>query len=160
MNCDLSIQDYLSYDPDTGIFMWVKPRKGIKANKVAGRKDRNGYITICFNYKHYLAHRLAWYFMLRTWPTRNVDHINGDKQDNRAENLRLSSVSENGANTSKQRRNTSGFKGVSYHKRDKRWRATLAGSHLGYFSTKELAAEAYNNAATKLYGEFARLNIL
>lgn len=155
----LDFKDYLDYNPETGVFTWIKPRKGIKKDKTAGRTDRNGYITICFNYSHHLAHRLAWFFVHGEWPDKAIDHINRDKKDNRIVNLRLATVPQNGANLVSTKGNST-FKGVSWHKRDKRWRAYLGTKHLGNFLTEELAAEAYNEAAFKMYGDFARLNEL
>ncbi len=91
-----------------------------------------------------------------------VDHINGDGLDNRRANVRLATSSQNGANKAAPRSNTSGFKGVSLYRRTGRGRAyiTVLGveTHLGYFATAEDAAFAYDAAAQRLFGEFARLN--
>jgi len=152
--------DYLSYDPDTGIFTWVKPRKGVKKSKIAGRKDQNGYITICFNGTHHLAHRLAWFYTYGVFPDSNIDHKNKDRSDNRIENLRLATVSQNGGNQKHQTGRSSKYKGVSWHKRDKVWRCNFKSRHVGTFLTEELAAEAYNERAKEFYGEFASLNEL
>lgn len=156
----LELKDYLSYDTESGKFTWIRPRKGIKKDKTAGRKDRNGYVTICFDGKPYLAHRLAWWFCNGRWPTLKIDHINKDKQDNRILNLREATTSQNSANSSPRLSCSSPFKGVSWHKRDKRWRAKILNRHLGNFLTEELAAEAYNDEAKRLFGEFAELNKL
>ena len=98
-----------------------------------------------------------------------VDHINGDKLDNRRENLRLATRGENEVNkrkrrTHKGRKPTSKYKGVTKIKdrRKKRWRAIITFQkriiHLGNFYTEKEAAEAYNEAAKKYYGDFAYLN--
>lgn len=94
-----------------------------------------------------------------------TDHIDGDKLNNRRSNLRLATHTENHQNRGKQDNNTSGYKGVFLHnpKLKKPWRAriTIPGNtnkHLGFFATPELAARAYNKAATEHHGEFARLN--
>lgn len=90
------------------------------------------------------------------------DHINGDTLDNRKSNLRCATNSENLCNRRLQSNNTSGFRGVGWVKKDKRWRARLKvdGQEivLGYFKTAEEAAKAYDEGARKVYGEFARLN--
>lgn len=90
------------------------------------------------------------------------DHINGDKLDNRRENLRLCTNAENMRNRGKTARNTSGFKGVSWHKQRKKWRAQIKvfykEKYLGLFENKKDAARAYNEAATTAFGKFAVLN--
>lgn len=92
----------------------------------------------------------------------HVDHINGDPLDNRRTNLRLASPSENLRNRGKNSNNKSGFKGVCCFKPTGRWCAKIevCGKihHLGYFTTAEEAALAYDRAARELHGEFARLN--
>lgn len=90
-----------------------------------------------------------------------VDHINGDPTDNRRENLRLATTSQNRANIGKPGHNTSGVKGVSFYKRTGRFRAFLQSGgkhfHLGYFDTLSEAQEAYNRAAGQYFGEFANI---
>ena len=87
-----------------------------------------------------------------------VDHINGNVLDNRRSNLRICTKHQNTMN--KIVTNTSGYKGVSWHKRDKKWQAQIkinyVNIHLGLFSTPELAHKAYCEAAIKYHGEFAR----
>jgi hypothetical protein len=89
-----------------------------------------------------------------------VDHVNGDGLDNRRSNLRLATRSENQHNRRVQNNNTSGFKGVSWHKRDLKWyaRIGLDGRRklLGFFDTPEAAYAAYVEASTRLHGDFAR----
>lgn len=89
-----------------------------------------------------------------------VDHENGDTLDNRRGNIRLATATQNGRNKVVQRNNSSGFKGVS--RVGERWHAYVCvgrkQTHLGIFDTREAAAVAYNVAAARLFGEFARLN--
>lgn len=96
---------------------------------------------------------------LTGWPY--VDHRNGLGLDNRRENLRPATPSENTINQAAPRTNTSGYKGVNLF-RNGRWRATIGHQrkqiHLGYFDTAEEAAHAYDAAALELYGQFARPN--
>ena len=91
-----------------------------------------------------------------------TDHINGDRLDNRRENLRVCTKAENSRNRGVEKTNTSGFKGVNWHKRDRVWQARLnyLGKFiwLGSYKTKEEAALAYNRGAIELHGEFACLN--
>jgi len=92
----------------------------------------------------------------------DVDHINGNGLDNRRENLRVCTHAENQRNRRKNKDNTSGFKGVFWHKNRKRYQAQIkiCGKkiHLGYFLDPAEAAHAYDEAAKKYFGEFARLN--
>jgi hypothetical protein len=91
-----------------------------------------------------------------------VDHVDGNGLNNQKVNLRLCTHQENMQNRKTQKNNKSGLKGVSWHKNEEKWRAVIKAEgkykHLGYFPTKELAALAYNEAAVKYFGEFARTN--
>lgn len=93
-----------------------------------------------------------------------TDHINGDKLDNRKSNLRMATSAENQHNVQKRKDNISGFKGVSFSRRNGKWRATIAVNgvrhSLGLFSSPEDAAKSYNSSAIKYHGEFARLNVV
>lgn len=105
-----------------------------------------------------LLHR----FLVDASPGEEVDHINGDRMDNRAENLRVCSHQENSQNTRIPSHNTSGFKGVCRSSNGKRWRAYIVmdgkQSHLGTFDTPEEAARRYDKSAVANFGRFARLN--
>jgi hypothetical protein len=91
-----------------------------------------------------------------------TDHRNGNGLDNRRNNLRKSTVAENGHNRGKSKNNKSGYKGVSWCEPMKRWRARIMNERneflLGYFDTREEAAHAYDEKAKELHGAFARLN--
>lgn len=93
-----------------------------------------------------------------------VDHINLNRLDNRRCNLRLATIAENNRNIWRHRKNTTGYKGVSFRKNSARnpWEARISvdgkNVHIGNYPTKEQAALAYNEAAKKYYGDFARLN--
>ena len=94
---------------------------------------------------------------------REVDHINGNRLDNRRCNLRICDSVGNNRNCSMQKNNKSGYKGVRYYYKGK-WRAEIQifgrTIHLGCFADKKDAARAYNEAAKKYFGEFARLNVI
>ena len=92
----------------------------------------------------------------------SVDHRNGNRIDNRRENLRVATQSQNNANQKISARNTSGFKGVSFQKQHQKYRAQIVlnqkQKHLGYFQTAAQAASAYDTAALHYFGEFAKTN--
>lgn len=91
-----------------------------------------------------------------------VDHIDGNGLNNVRSNLRMSTRTQNSANKSKQQNNTSGYKGVYWHKANNKWAAHIQVNkksiHLGVFNTKKSAAVAYDKAAKKYFGKFAQLN--
>ncbi len=91
-----------------------------------------------------------------------IDHINGNRLDNRKTNIRLCTQMQNTYNRGLASNSSSGYKGVSWHSRIKKWQTRIGFNHkrkhLGYYNTKKEAALAYNEAAIKYYGEFARIN--
>src|SRR5205807_259973 len=109
--------------------------------------------------KAYKEHRLAHLYMTGAWPPHLMDHKNGDGVDNRWENIRPATRSQNGANRRIGVNSTTGFKGVSWH--HSAWRARIGRDGrrvlIGKFATKEEAAAAYAAAANAMYGEFARV---
>lgn len=93
-----------------------------------------------------------------------IDHISGDKLDNRRENLRHVTAAQNQYNRKPNRGGSSRYKGVNWYKAGKKWHSSIkAGGktrHLGYYYIERDAAMAYNEAAARLFGEYARLNIV
>ncbi len=144
----------LSYDPLTGIFKWLfNGTRGVKSGDIAGSKMTNGYIMLSVGGKKVLAHRAAWFFVYKEFPRGNIDHKNRNKSDNKIANLRNASAEQNAQNRTKNCKNTSGYKGVTWHKRDKRWQAaiTIQGKvkHLGYYKESKDAYSAYVDASKK-----------
>ncbi len=148
----------LDYEPNTGVFRWKTAVNGwaSKGNafpgKIAGRKTGDGYWTIPVDGKNYLSHRLAWFFVTSEWPVKIIDHADGNKLNNRWENLRLATTAQNTANAKLNKNNKSGFKGVSFA--NGKWQARIS-VNLGAFDTPEEASAAYMRAAKMLWGEFA-----
>src|SRR6266446_8705973 len=104
----------IKYDPVTGHFTWIKKRKGRNhaIGSKAGYTDAYGYLTIGINYKIYKAHRLAWLYMTGKWPKNFIDHINRDPSDNRWENLREATRSQNQINSKVPSSSKLGIKGI------------------------------------------------
>lgn len=156
------LREYLNYDPASGVFTWKKRAHARMAhNKVgmrAGLLGSSGYRYIKFGQKLYREHRLAFEFIYGVRP-KEVDHINGDRADNRIANLRAATHQQNLANCKNRKNNTSGKKGVHKHK-DGRWRARISvdgkSIHLGLFTSLDEAHAAYVGAAERYFGEFAR----
>lgn len=151
----------LSYDPNTGKFIRLVGGKGFRAGFPAGDLHKaSGYAYIGIDRKRYRAHRLAWLYMTGEWPIE-VDHMNGDRSDNRWGNLRLATRSQNNANGKRRSDNTSGHKGVNWVARANLWRAYVnfdgKQKHIGYFKDVDSAIAARIKAAKSQFGEFARL---
>lgn len=152
------ISKHLSYEPDTGLFRWITPKRGLNVGDIAGSlKKDTGYVIINHNRTLYRAHRLAFLFMgVRL--DGYVDHINRIRHDNRWVNLRQSTLSQNNYNSCT-RHCASGIKGVYWDKRKLKWYSRIqfnsVSKFLGYYNTPEEAHEAYCKAADKYHGEFA-----
>jgi hypothetical protein len=155
------LRKVLHYNPETGVFTWVKPNKKKSGliGTTAGNTDRLGYINITIDRIRYKAHRLAWMYFYGAFPDEFIDHINCKPSDNRIVNLRAATKSQNEANTRIRSTNTSGHKGV-YLNKNKKWQAyiTIQGRsvYLGSFDKKEEASKAYLSMASKIHGSFAR----
>lgn len=156
------LKEELTYDPSTGIFMWLKARPGRFLNRPAGSSSEGDYVRIRFDGKLQLAHKLAWLYMTGEWPTNDIDHVDLDRQNNRFSNLREATRSENMRNTKPRSDNKSGFKGVSWCKSKKKWQThvTHLGQQkwLGWFDSKEAAAAKYVEFAAAAHGEFFKDN--
>ncbi len=109
----VEIKNHLSYIPETGDFIWTNPRgKKVKTGSRAGTVTAKGYIAIFFGGRPHKAHRLAFFFMEGAFPENEVDHIDGDKTNNRWDNLRKCTRAENQQNLKMYENNSSGYQGV------------------------------------------------
>lgn len=149
------LKKHLLYNPETGSFTRRIASGGIKAGAPAGYLKPDGYVRIRVMGRMHQAHRLAWLYVSGTWPENVIDHINGDKADNRIKNLRDVTHQENMRNAKQYSTNTSGVMGVSWHQGDQRWHARIEISgkrtYLGAFLEKEHAIIA-RKAAEKALG--------
>jgi len=159
----------LHYNRETGIFTRLLgnydfPNQTRWAGTIAGSLTHKGYIEIKIDGKLYGAHQLAWFYETRKWPEKHIDHINGIPSDNRISNLRQVTRSENRANSVLNSNNTSGYKGVTFYSPTNTWHAAIMVRgkkiSLRYHATPEDAAEAYNAALKKYFGEIASRALL
>lgn len=143
------LKEFLDYNPETGVFRWKSALGNrIKIGDVAGTVHNDGYRCLQIAGKSYLTHRLAWLFVFGEWPKDQIDHINGDRSDNRISNLRDVTHRENTQNAHKHRNGH--LVGTTFHKHRKKWMAQIVNKgkrkHLGYFLTELQAHQAYLNA--------------
>lgn len=127
------LKELLNYCPETGIFTWRIESGNAHIGAVAGTIKSNKYLTIGVKSKRYHAHRLAWFWMMGYWPTKDIDHINRQRADNRWCNLREISRSKNLHNTSLRKDNLSGFKGVQWDGARNKWHARIKINGVAYF---------------------------
>ena len=153
------LREQLDYDPETGVFTRrVTMSNRIKIGDVAGSLSDEGYLKFRVNNKRYFAHRLAWLYVHGVWPCAQIDHINGDRDDNRIANLREATCVENSRNSKKRRGGRCRLKGVyiQKHRFGAQIRVQGKNIYLGYYDTEEEAHAAYVAAAEKEFGAFAR----
>jgi hypothetical protein len=150
--------EVLRYEPETGHFFWTDLAPWKVAGKKAGTLSGYGYTIIFIDRVRYRAARLAWFYMKGEWPTHVIDHENLIRSDDRWENLRPATISQNGGNSRVRSRNLCGLKGVTAHRN--KWVARIMRDgkalHLGLFETAEEAHRAYAAKAAELFGDFAR----
>lgn len=161
MNEDLSLEivkELFDYSPDTGLLTWRvggSPRKIGKV--VGGRLDVHGYRVCCVNYRAYKQHRVVWLWWYGKWPVDQIDHVNGDRSDNRIANLRQATNALNAQNkrTCQTNNTTTGLLGACLDRKAGKYKASIGTERkqvwLGYFDTKEEAHEAYLDAKRRLH---------
>lgn len=153
------LREVFDYNPDTGVI--IRRIGKYASEKPAGSANGHGYLSLNIDRKRVMAHRLAWAIHHGEWPEQFVDHVNMVRDDNRIANLRLAGKSQNNQNRSKTLANTSGFKGVYWHKKAKRWYSIgvvhRKQKYLGLYDTPEEASEAYKAFTLIAAGNFARI---
>lgn len=150
---DDDLRQNLSYDPDTGVFRWALPRSRIRVGQVAGYVKPDGYKGLEFNGRSYLQHRLAWVYVYGEEINGEIDHVNGDRSDNRICNLRVVTRAQNCQNRHNVRSDSkTGVLGAS--RNEGTYRAEIKANgvrkYLGRFKTAEEAGSAYLNAKAEL----------
>lgn len=152
------LKDLLDYDPETGLFRWRRYRaRGARAGDVAGSLCE-GYVNIQIDGVTYRGHRLAWLYVTGRAAENEIDHINGDRADNRLANLRTATRAENRQNLhGPYKSGASGVLGVTRRRNGRRkpWVAQIqegkAKRHLGYFASVEEASAAYIAAKREIH---------
>lgn len=168
------LSECLDYNPITGCFIWktrppshfaATPKRtaqylsshwnGRFAGKVAGTKNKtNGYCYIAVSGRMFVSHRIAWLLQKGEWPKADIDHINGDRSDNRISNLRDVSRVVNSQNAGLRKSNTSGVCGVSWTKARNKWTAAITNNrrvkNLGFFDSFDEAVAARRKAEAAL----------
>jgi len=151
------LREVLHYDPLAGLLTWKKPTSNrVKVGSVVKCRDTHGYPIARIDGTLYLAHRLAFLYMVGRFPKHDIDHVDGNRANNAWANLREATRQENHRN----RTPKNGVKGIQLMANGK-WRARITvsrqGIHLGCFSNSDDAMAAYAKAADKYFGAFSRI---
>lgn len=125
------VRGLFSYDPDSGVLRWKKPRYG-PDRSVAGVRHSGGYLSVGINYQHYLVHRVIWLYVHGEHPPE-IDHLNGIRNDNRLVNLRACPRTQNQQNAKLRKDNQAGIPGVNYNARVSRWQVRIQHDNVRYF---------------------------
>ena len=153
------LKELLHYNPETGIFTWkVSTARRVSSGDVAVTKRKDGYIQIKLNNELILSHRLIWIYMYGYLP-KYIDHINGQRDDNRIINIREVSNQQNSLNSKISKNNTSGIKGVYWDKSRNKWTVRLAidgkGKFFRRFDDIDLAKLVIEEVRNKYHGKYA-----
>lgn len=153
-----NLKEFLTYNPMTGVFTWVKkPSHIVRIGQKAGAVNSAGYICIRISGTTYQAHQLAYLYMLGELK-KNLDHINGDRTDNRWENLREATLNSNAWNRKIYKTNSTGVKGVYWNESNKGFTASVQKDKKRYSATFQTLEEAEDWAKAlrnSLHKEFA-----
>jgi HNH endonuclease/AP2 domain len=153
--------ELVEYDPETGIFTnRITRANRAKAGDVCGTNAGNGYTASNILGWHVRNHRLAWFYVYGKWPIDLIDHIDGDRANNRISNLREANRTENQCNRRIDQRSKTGVKGVFLCGKSKKYKAQITLGrkkfHVGTFRTVEEAEVAMKEARAKIHSEFCR----
>lgn len=148
------LREVFHYDPNTGVFTRNICHNAKHVGRVNGARHQSGYLKFRVDGHRYYAHRLAWLYSYGVWPSGEIDHINGVKDDNRIVNLREATHAQNCENRrSRSEKTTSRYTGVHWSKDRQLWATSLCVGgrviRLGCFESEEAAYEAYLAAKSK-----------
>lgn len=143
------MSDLFKYDISKGQLIWVSSRKQRYNGRIAGSVNNYGYRMVEINHVAYCVHRIVWLLKTKEWPKGQIDHINGNKDDNHFENLREVTARENCQN---RRKNRGGkLPGAYYHSRDRKWHAQIKLNYKStYISTHDTELEAHKAYLNKI----------
>lgn len=160
---EVELHEWFNYEPETGNIYWKKsPKPSIKPGDLVKAKHGCGYLLASVKGKTFLQHRLAWFLYYGEWPYDQVDHIDGDRKNNKLTNLRLASKKENMWNSKGKPNKTSEYKGVSWDRVRNKWAVYIKYDNkvknVGRFNNEVEAALTYDKWAREKFGKFALLN--
>ena len=157
---EAAVMQFISYDPESGELSWKeKPNRNIQIGQKIGRKNSWGHMTFTFRGRTCMVHRIAWLIATGALPSNEIDHVDGDKENNRLSNLRDVTRNINQQNLRRAHRsNKTGYLGVSkaaLNHPNRPWYASIKKDgktrFLGYYDTPELAHQAYVKAKRELH---------
>ena len=152
------INEYLTYDASTGNLYQRKKRPKIQVGALAGGLNRKGYRYIQLDGRKYPAHHIVWVIETGIFPKKQIDHIDGNKLNNKFSNLREVTNKQNTENRGKQRNNKTGYKGVSFNNRLKKYVAQIQHNnqpiYIGIYATAYDAHLAYEAKAKELFTHY------
>lgn len=155
------LKELLHYDPVTGLFTWkVRSSNRIHVGDVCNYRIDAGYVMIRIDGKLMYAHRLAWLYMTGVLSDDDlIDHEDTIKDNNKYTNLRIATKGQNAHNSNKRKDNTSGVKGVAFHKKSGKWMGQFSFDrkfiYVGLFTTIAEATSAVAKRREQMHGEFA-----
>lgn len=151
------LREVVHYEPSTGKFIRkVRLAQRHQVGDDACHPMSNGYLRVGIDSERYLAHRLAWLYVYGEWPDGEIDHINGNRADNRIANLRVGTHAQNMQNRRNAQAGSShGVMGVYFHKQNRKWVAAVTvmkkTHYAGFYDTPEEAHQAYLRAKRRLH---------
>jgi hypothetical protein len=148
---------YFDYNPETGKVYWKVSKGNIKAGTEVKTPHNTGYISVQVDGISYLLHRVIWCMIYGEFPSVLIDHENLNRKDNRLKNLRLATGANNCQNAGLRKDNTSGVKGVSWHKRIGKWQARVqlnGARSIKYFENLNEAESYVTSLRKELHKEF------